>query len=157
MTWTVRHRPVGNAIGNFEQSVLARSRVEAAFETGGGRAEHHAGIRRPRAHDGHVAAVIARGFFLLVAGVVFFIDHNQAEIAHGSEDSGACSDHNAGAARANSAPLIGALGVAEGAVQNRHAVAESRVKLARNGGRQRNLRHQHQRTAAAMPAWRRWR
>ncbi len=47
------------------------------------------------AHDGDVAAVIARGFLLLVAGVVFFVDHDEAEIAHGREDAGTRADHDA--------------------------------------------------------------
>ena len=50
---------------------------------------------------------------------------------------------------ANAAPLVGALGIAEGAVQDRDAIAEAAEELAGDGGRQGDLRNQQQRAAAA--------
>ena len=87
--------------------------------------------------------------FLLVTGVVLFIDHDQPQIPHRRKHAGSRSDHHARAACANSAPLIGALGIAEGAVQNGHPIAEARVELPRHRGRQRDLRHQQQRAPPA--------
>ena len=144
----LRHAAALDALGQFEQRVLAALGVVAAFEAGRGRAQHHAGAGRLRAHDGDVAAVVARRFLLLVALVVLLVHHDQPEIAHRREDAGARAHHHARRAGADAAPLLGALGVAEGAVQNGHAVAEAREKLAGHGGRERDLGHQQQRAAA---------
>ena len=134
--------------GSSSSVYLPRSHVVAALETGRGRAQHHARAGGLRAHDGHIAAVIARRLLLLVALIVLFVDHDQAEIAHRREHAGTRAHHHARLARADAAPLLGALGIGESAVQNRHAIAEAREELARHRRRERDLRHQQQRAAA---------
>jgi len=88
----------------------------------------------PAPHDGDITAVIARIFFLLVAGVVFFVDHDQAEITHRREHSGAGPYHHAGAARADPPPLIGAFGIAESTVENGYAIAKARIEWPATAG-----------------------
>ncbi len=83
------HGPRFDAAGQFEQRVLAALGVVAALETRRGGAQHHAGARRLRAHNGDVAPVVARRFLLLVAAVVLFVHHDQAQIPHRREDAGA--------------------------------------------------------------------
>ena len=83
----IRHGPLLDALGQLDQRVLAALGVVAAFETGRGRAEHHHRSGCLGAHDGHVAAVVARRFLLLVALVVLLVDDDQAEILDRSENA----------------------------------------------------------------------
>ena len=95
------HRGQGpglDAAGQFQQGVLAALGVVAALEAGGGGAQHDAGAGGLRAHDGHVAAVVARGLLLLVAAVVLLIDHDQPQIAYRREHARPGSDHHGGGA-----------------------------------------------------------
>ena len=79
---------------------------------------------------------------------MLFIDNDEPQITHWSEDAAARSHHYARTSGANSAPLFGALGIAERAVKNGHAVAEARVELPGHRGRERDFRHQQQSAAA---------
>ncbi len=63
----VRHGPLLDALGQFDQRVFAAFGVVAAFQAGRGRPEHHHGAGLPRAHDGDVPAVVARRLLLFVA------------------------------------------------------------------------------------------
>jgi hypothetical protein len=76
---------------------------------GCGGAEDNGDAEEFGAHHGDVAGVIARGLFLLVARVVFFVDEDEAEVGHGREDGAACADDNAGFAATDAVPLLGAL------------------------------------------------
>ena len=49
---------------------------------------------------------------------------------------------------ADAPPFLRAFGIVKRRMQNRHALAEALVELAGDGGRQPDLRHQHQRAAA---------
>jgi hypothetical protein len=62
--------------------------------------------------------VIARGFFLLVAAFLFFVDDEQAEIFHGGEDGGAGANDDAGFAIAHAPPFAGAFDVAESGMED---------------------------------------
>ena len=134
--------------GNSSSLNLPLLGVVAGFETGRRGAENHHGVGGLRPHDGDIAAVIARRLRLLVAAVVLFVHHHQAEILHGREDAGARADHHARIAGANAAPLFGALDFAESGMQDRHPVAEAVEELARHGGRERDLGNQQQRAAS---------
>ncbi len=101
-----------------------------------------------RAHDGHVAPVVARRVLLLIAAIVLFIDDDEAEILHRSEDARPGSDHHAGLAVADAAPLLGALGIVKGGMKDRDPVAEAMEELAGHSRSQRDLGHQQQRVAA---------
>ena len=109
---TVRHGPLLDAARQFQQRVLAALGVVAAFEAGRGRTQHHARAGRLRAHDGHIAPVVARRLFLLVAAVVLLIHHDQAQVAHRREHPGPRAHHHRRRAGADAPPLLGALDVA---------------------------------------------
>jgi hypothetical protein len=112
--------------GNSSSVYLPRSGVVAAFQAGRGRTQHHARAGRLRPHHGHIAPVVARRLFLLVAAVVLFVHHDQAQVAHRREHARARPHHHRGRAGADAPPLLGALHIRERAVQNGHPVAESK-------------------------------
>ena len=99
-----------DALGEFEQRVLAPIGVVAALHAGRGRAQNDAGPRGLCPHNRHVAAVVAGGLVLLVALVVLLVDDDEAEVAHGSENTRACPHDHRRLPGANPAPLFGALG-----------------------------------------------
>ena len=101
--------------------------VVIGFQRWRGRAEKRDGVFQFGAHDGDVAAVVARRFFLLVAVFLLFVDDDQAEIFERREDRGARADDDAGFAVAHAPPFAGALDVAERGVQNGDAF-EARAK-----------------------------
>ena len=61
------------------------------------------------AHDRDIARVITRRFLLFVGGLVFFIDHDQAEIFQRRENRAARADHDPRPAGMNLVPFIVAL------------------------------------------------
>ena len=142
------HGAAFDAVRQLQQRVFAAPGVVAAFERGRRGAEHDAGAGRLRAYDGHVAAVIAGVLFLLVAAIVLFIHYDEAQFAHRGEHARARTHHHAGGAGAYAPPMVGALGIGEGAVQNRHAVAEAREELPGHGGGESDFGHQQQRPPA---------
>ena len=81
------------------------------------------------AHHRHVAGVVARHFFLLVGVVVLLIHHDERQVGHRREHGRACSYHNVGFAIADALPLLGALVVAEGGMQDGNFVAEDLVQI----------------------------
>ena len=76
--------------------IFSVASVVIGFERRRGGAEQGDGAFQARAIDGGVAAVVARSFFLLVAGFLFFIHDDQAEIFQGRENGGARADDYAG-------------------------------------------------------------
>ena len=88
--------------------------------------------------------MIARGFLLLVAAIVLFVDNDEAQILHRGEDTGAGANNNARLAALDATPLIGPFGIAKGGMQNGHLLAESLEKLAGDSGRQGDLGNQQQ-------------
>ena len=105
-----------------------------------------------RAHDGDIAAVVARRVLLFVALVVLFVDHYQAEILYRCKDARPRSNHHGSYAGPDSAPLLGALGIVKCGMQNSNAVAEAVKELTGHRGRQSDLRHQQQRAASQHDA-----
>ena len=108
---------VDDALGHGDALVLAGLGILPALERGRGGAEDDGSSGQLGAHDGDVAGVVARGFFLLVALVVFFVDEDEAEVGDGGEDGGAGADDDGGFAAADAVPLLGALGGGEGGVE----------------------------------------
>ena len=142
------HGPFFDAARQFQQRILAALGIVAAFQGGRGRTQHHARAGLLRPHHGHIAPVVARRLFLLVAAVVLFVDHDQAQVAHRRENAGPRPHHHRGFAGAYAPPLLGALDIRERAVQNGHPVAESKEELARHGRREGDFGHQQQGAAA---------
>ena len=79
--------------------------------------------RGPVAGDG--AGVVGRVALLLVGGVVLLVDDDQAEVADRGEDRRARADADLRLAAAQPLPLVEALAVGEGAVEDGEAVAEA--------------------------------
>ncbi len=113
-----RHFLVVDARGERGQRVAAAFGVVEGFERGRGGAEDDGGVFDFAAHHGDVAGVVARGFFLFVAGLVFLVDDDQAEGLHGREDSRTRADDDVRLAVADLVPLIVAFASAEIAVED---------------------------------------
>ena len=81
-----RHFFVVGALGHFQQDVFSLFAVVKAFEGRRRRAKEDSRTFHLAAHDGDVASMITRSFFLLVAVFVFFIDDDEAERVDRRED-----------------------------------------------------------------------
>jgi hypothetical protein len=121
-----RKRPVLHARIELQEMIFSRARILKAFERGRRRTEQRDRPFELRAHDGHVPAVIARRFFLLVAGLLLLVDDDQPQIFDRRENGRARSHHDARLAAAHAPPLARALHFRQRAVQHRDARAESR-------------------------------
>ena len=66
-----------------------------ALQRRGGRAQQDAGLRMVRAVDGQIPCRIAGAFLLLVAGVVLFVHHDQAQARQRRQHGHACAQHDA--------------------------------------------------------------
>ena len=126
--------------GSSTKRVLIFLRVEVGLERRRGRTQHDDGIRHLGAHDGNVAGVVARRFFLLVGGVLLFVDDDQSEIGHRREDCRARADHHARVAALDAMPLLGAFFVGERGVQDGDFVAENLMQVGGDGGREADFR-----------------
>ena len=130
--------------------VAAAFGVGPALQRRRGGAEDDDSVVELGAHDRDVAAMVARSFLLLVAGVVLLVDEDEAEVDHGREDGGARADDNAGFAAADAVPLLGALVGRQAGVQQGDLRAEGGEHLAGHGRGEADLRHQQQRGLAGV-------
>ena len=83
---------------------------------------------RPRAHDRHVAAVIARRLILLVGAVVFLVDHNESDPVERGEHGAPRADDDVDVAPPDAVPLIVTLAIRQATVLNCHAVTKARAE-----------------------------
>ncbi len=143
-------RTIEHALLHRHEGVLAIERVGVRLDGRRRRAEHDQRIRELAAHDRHVAAVIARHFILLVGGVVFLVDDDQPRVLQRREHRRPRADHHVDVAAPDAMPLIVALAVRQPAVLDGHGGAKPRAEQRRHLRRQRDLRHEHQHTAAAL-------
>ena len=81
-----RQGAILDAIIHLDARVLALHGVLPALKRGRGRSEHNDGAGEFGSHHGHIARVVPRGFFLLVALVVFFVDEDETKVGRGRED-----------------------------------------------------------------------
>ena len=56
------------------------------FQSGSGAAQYYHRVLLLRSDNRHISAIVARGLFLFVGRVVFFIDDNETEIGKRRED-----------------------------------------------------------------------
>src|SRR5439155_16559047 len=112
------------ALGESEQLVLPAARVRPALEARRRTSQDDDGALRARAHDGHLARVVARRLALLVARLVLLVDDDGAEVAERREDGRAGADGDALLAAAEGEPGVVPLAVGEGAVQHGDPVPE---------------------------------
>ena len=144
-----RHGAILDARVEAQQLVFSGARVMEAFERGRRRCQQRHRAFPLRANHRDVAAVVARRFLLLVAGLLLFVHDDQADIFERREDRRARAHHHARFAIAHAPPFPRALGIRQSAVQDRDAFAKSRPAKPRGPERQADLRHQQQRRAAA--------
>ena len=143
-------RAVHHAVAHLDARVFALRGVLPAFQRRRRRAQHHHRAGQLGAHHGHVARVVARRLFLLVALVVLLVHENQAEIRHGRKDGRARADHDGRIAAPDAPPLLAALLRRERGVQQRDLVAEGGVEQAGRLRREADLRHQQNRRQSAI-------
>jgi hypothetical protein len=103
-----------------------------------------------RAPDRHVARRVAQAFLLLERGVVFLVDDDQAQARQRHEHREPGAEHDVGASlqrleEAARARRIGHAAVGADDVRGGKARGDAAFELRRQG----DLRHQHQRLAAA--------
>ena len=118
-------RTIGDAGSKFEQVIFSFARVVIALERRSSGAEQRDGTFQARAINGGVAAVIARRFFLFVAGFLFFVHDDEAEIFEGRENGGARADDYASFTVTHAPPFAGAFDIGQTAVQDGDLFAEA--------------------------------
>ena len=80
-------RPVHHPHADRDPRVLPLCRVLPALQRRRGRPQHHHRIGQLGAHHSHVARVVARRLFLLVALIVFLIHQDQAQVRQPAQRS----------------------------------------------------------------------
>jgi len=80
---------------------------------------------------------------------MLLVDDDEAKVLHRGEDTRARGDDDHRVSSADAAPLVGAFGVTEGAVENGDAIAEAREELPGDGGGQGDLRDEKEGAASA--------
>jgi len=101
-----------------------------------------------RRHQRQVAGVVAGRLLLFVGGVVLLVDHDQTEVFERREECRPGTDDDLCSAFANSTPLPPTITFGEGGVEDRGLRTESPLDRARSGGRETDLRYQHETTTA---------
>ena len=144
-----RERAVFHARRELEQLIFSGAGVVVGFKRRRGRAEQRDRAFEARAVDGGVAPVVARRFFLLVAGFLLFVDDDEAEIFERRENRGARAHNDARLAVANAPPFAGAFDIREAAVQNGDNRAEARADQPAEPERERDFRNQDDRGFSA--------
>lgn len=139
-----------DAIVHFDACVFALCRILPAFERRRCRAEHHDGVGKLGAHDGNIASVVARSFFLLVALVVLFVDEDEAEIGHWCEDGGARTDDDGRITAMDATPLLGALFWGERGMEQGDAGTKGCVEKARHLRGEADLRDEKDRCLTSI-------
>ena len=91
---------VAGALAQAQVRVAAGLRVVQRFQRRRGAAQQHRHAERARAHQRDVARVVADAVLLLVAAVVFLVDHDQAGVRQRREHRRARADQHARLRRA---------------------------------------------------------
>ena len=148
-TRTSGRTPPPTRSGSSRRVYFPEWALAQALQRGGCRAENADGADPPGTHHRHVAGVVARGFGLLVAAIVFLVHDHRAERGHRREHSRAGPDRDALLAGPQLRPGVEALAVREPRMQDRDQVPECAAEAGDRLGRQRDLRDQHERAFAA--------
>ena len=147
-----RQRPIGNARSQCQQFIFSFPRVVIGFHRRRRGTQQRQRAFHFRAHDGHIAPVIARCLFLFETVFLFFVDDDEPDIFQWCKHCRPRPDHDARLAVAYARPLARSFHVAQRRMQHRHALeprAKPRPALPPDPQRQRNLRHQDERGFSA--------
>ena len=109
----IGERTIEDAAAQRDQRVAPAPGILIALHRRRRRAENGERASLPRAHDGDIAAVVARRLFLLVRAVVLFVDDDQPDVRERREHGRAGSDDDVDVAAPDPVPLIVALAVRE--------------------------------------------
>ena len=112
-------------------------------------AVHRHGALQRGALGRHAAGVVAGIGVLLVRRIVLLVDHDQADVAHRCEDRAAGADDDPRLTPHDAVALVATLGATERGVQDRDDVAEALAEPTHGLRRERDLRDEHDRAAAA--------
>ena len=115
--WQVTHPP-GQVDPLIEINAIE---VAPGLQRRSGRSEDDGDIEHLGPLDGHVTNQKARGGQVFVAGVLFLVDHNQAEVGAGREHGAPCADYHVLTAGTDVFPLHGAFRVGQTAVDDSYA------------------------------------
>ena len=126
--------------------------VVQGFQRGRGAAQQHRHAQCAGAHQGEVAGVVADPVLLLVAGVVFLVDHDQAGVGQRQEHRRAGANHHPCLPAPGRGPDPGTFAVGQARVQRMHRHAQPGAEAGQGLRGQADFRHQHQRLAAARQA-----
>ena len=134
-----RQLRAGEAAGQMHMAVAAGARIDVAFDRRRGRGQNNRELAKVGAHDGHITRLIVHAIVLLEAGVVLFVDDDEAEIGVRQVKRGAGADDDACLAGCNTAPGAAALGRREGRVPFDGSAAEAAMEAVEELARQRDL------------------
>ncbi len=143
---------IAGALAQAQLGVAAGLRVVQGLQRRRGAAQQHRHVQRLAAHQREIAGVVADAVLLLVAAVVFLIDHDQPGLGQRREHRGSGADDHPRLAAPGGGPDAGALGIAQAGMQRMHGHAEPLAEPRQRLRREADLRHQHQRLAAAGEA-----
>ena len=159
-----RHGPVLDARIETQKLVLALAGMMKSLERRCRGSQQHDGALQLGAHDGYIAPVVTRRFFLLVTRFLLLVDDDQAQIFERRENSRTRAHHDARFASPHPPPFAGAIAIGKRAVQYRHSAvrratgayfARRRLGAGRTARAQpahpkcqRDFRNQHQRGTA---------
>ena len=104
----INRRHIGHLCGpiaarQFDFLIAALGNLLAGFNCGRGGGEDHGDLFKMPPHHRGIACMILHALFLLEAGFMRFIDHNQPEIVIGQVKRGAGTNSHQGLARGNRA------------------------------------------------------
>ena len=125
--------------------IFARFGIGPAFQAGRGRGQHHRRAADRRAQHRHVAGIVENTLFLLVAAVVFLIDHDQPQLAERQEQRRARAHHKLRLPRGQHPPDPAAFGDGHARMPFGGPRAKAGLDPRQEIRRQRNFRQQHQR------------
>ena len=118
-----------------------------------GRAQHERAAVAARHLGRYLARVVARTGALLVTGLMFLVDDDEAQIAERAKERRTRADDHARSTTGDHVPLVQALAGRKARMEHGDRLAKARAETADGLGRQRDLGHEHAgRTAGGQHA-----
>ena len=147
---------LGGAIARaqVQPGIFAAGRIDPAFDRGRGRGQHHLRLPDAGAQHRHVAGGIIDHVFLLVAGIMLFIDDDQPQIGKGQEQGRTRAHHHANMVFGRHHPQPAPLGPGDAGMPFARTRAEPGLDPVQKLRRQRDLGQQHQRLPALPQTFR---
>ena len=121
-----------------------------AFDRRRGGGQDHRKLADGAAYHGHIARLIVHAVVLLEAGIVLFVDDDEAEIGVRQEQRRARTDHDTRFARRGPTPEASALGGRQRRVPFDGQAAEARLEAAHELAGERDLGQHDQRLPALL-------